>query len=148
MSEKPDFLMQTYIRCTHDALWTALTDPDQMSAYHFMAGKVTHDAGAYTYIRPDGFPMLVQKTLEATPKSRIEATFEPKWDEGIPASRTVFLLIAEGDHMKLVIEHYSLAMPVVAGQGVADGWERWASGLKTFLETGAATKFFVEGAMA
>jgi hypothetical protein len=43
--------------------------------------------------------------------------------------------------MKLVIEHYDLHFPVVPGEGVADGWERWAAGLKTFLETGAAARF-------
>lgn len=146
MTDKPDFLMQTYIRCTQDALWEALTDPAQMSQYHFMASDVVKDGDSYSYNLPHG-PMLVCKTISETPKSRIEATFEPKWEDGIPASRTVFLLIPEGDHMKLVIEHYNLAMPVVAGEGVADGWERWAAGLKTFLETDTATKFFVEGAM-
>ncbi len=148
MSEKPDFLMQTYIRCTQDALWEALTDPEQMAAYHFMASDVAHEDGAYIYKTPDGHTMLTTKILKTEPKSRIEATFEPGWEPGIPASKQVFLLIPEGDHMKLVIEHYNLAFPVVAGEGVADGWERWASGLKTFLETGQATKFNTAGEMA
>lgn len=148
MSDKPDFLMQTYIRCSHDALWEALTDPDRMGAYHFMASEVRLEDGTYDYITPDGHSMLKTKTLKVEPKSRIEATFEPGWEPGIPPSRQVFILIPEGDHMKLVIEHYDLNFPVVAGEGVADGWERWASGLKTFLETGEAKKFFAEGAMA
>lgn len=40
---KPDVMMQTFIRCTQDALWDALTDPQSMAAYHFMCerGKVT-----------------------------------------------------------------------------------------------------------
>ncbi len=145
---KPDFMMQTYIQCSHDALWEALTDPGRMGAYHFMCSKVTHDDGVYSYILSDGNPMLVTRTLKADPKSRIEATFEPKWDENpIPASRTVFLLIPETGHMKLVVEHSDLAFPVVPGEGVADGWERWASGLKTYLETGQTQRFNEQGAL-
>jgi DNA-binding transcriptional ArsR family regulator/uncharacterized protein YndB with AHSA1/START domain len=144
---KPDFMMQTYIRCTQDALWDALTDPAQMTAYHFMASEVVKEGDTYLYNTPGG-RMLECKTLLTEPKSRIEATFEPKWEPGIPTSRTVYLLIPEAGHMKLVIEHYDLAFPVVPGEGVADGWERFASGLKTYLETGAATKFFTAGALA
>ena len=145
--EKTDCMMQTYIRCTQDAHWDALTGPAQMAAYHFMASEVVREGDTYLYNTP-GRRMLECKTLKAEPKSRIEATFEPKWEPGIPASRTVYLLIPEADHMKLVIEHYDLAFPVVPGEGVADGWERFASGLKTYLETGAATKFFTAGALA
>ncbi len=147
MAQRPDFLMQTYIRCTHDALWDALTDPQKMGAYHFMASEVEHTDGAYIYRTPDGGTMLTTKTLKVEPKSRIEATFEPGWEDNIPASKQVFILIPEGDHMKLVIEHYDLAFPVVPGEGVADGWARWAAGLKTYLETGTIQKF-AEGTAA
>ena len=37
---KPDFMMQTFIRCSQDALWDALTEADQISAYHFMCNEV------------------------------------------------------------------------------------------------------------
>ena len=138
---KPDFMMQTYIRCTHDALWDALTDPAQMTAYHFLAKEVAQTGETYTYRTADGATMMQARRLKTEPKSRIEQTFEPHWEPDIPASRTVFLLIPETGHMKLVIEHYDLHFPVEPGEGVADGWERWASGLKTYLETGEARKF-------
>ncbi|MEO0694159.1 MAG: SRPBCC domain-containing protein, partial [Pseudomonadota bacterium] len=101
----------------------------------------------YTYHTPDGGTMMVARTLATDPKSRIEATFEPHWEPGIPASRTVFLLSPETGHIKLVIEHYDLHYPVVPGEGVADGWERWAAGLKTYLETGKAIRFNEQGAV-
>ncbi len=145
---KPDFMMQTYIRCSQDALWDALTDPEQMAAYHFMAEAVRKDDDRYTYVRPDGGTMLECRTIRVDPKSRIESTFEPKWDADVPASRTVFLLVPEEGHMKLVIEHYDLHFPVVPGEGVADGWERWAASLKTWLETGDAARFSEEGMSA
>ncbi|MCV3270431.1 ArsR/SmtB family transcription factor [Roseobacter sinensis] len=138
---KPDFMMQTFIRCTHDALWDALTDPEQMSAYHFLAARVVKQGDTYVYEHADGSRMLTCKTLEITPKSRIAATFEPGWDETLQPSRQVFLLVPEGDHMKLVIEHYDLTHPVVPGEGIHDGWARFASGLKSWLETGETVKF-------
>ncbi|MEJ6392332.1 SRPBCC domain-containing protein [Gymnodinialimonas sp. 2305UL16-5] len=142
---KPDFMMQTYIRCTQDALWDALTDPGQMSAYHFISPKITYAEGVYTYHTADGGTMMVARTLNTEPKSRVEQTFEPHWAPDISASRTVFLITPETGHMKLVIEHYDLHFPVVPGEGVADGWERWAAGLKTFLETGEARRFNEKG---
>ncbi len=138
---KPDFMMQTYIRCSLDALWEALTDPDQMAAYHFLCPKVTREGDTYSYFLPDGSKMLVNKILKSEPKTRIEATFEPHWEGEVPASRQVYLLTPEEGHIKLTIEHYDLHFPVVPGEGVADGWERWAAGLKTYLETGTPTRF-------
>lgn len=138
---KPDFVLSTYIRCTQDALWDALTDPDAISAWHFVSPKVTRQGNAFTYLTPEDGTMMVCRTLEVEPKRRIVSTFEPHWAEGIPASRTVFHLIPEARHMKLVVEHFDLHFPVVPGEGVADGWERWASGLKTYLETGTPARF-------
>jgi DNA-binding transcriptional ArsR family regulator/uncharacterized protein YndB with AHSA1/START domain len=79
---KPDFMMQTFIRCTQDALWDALTRADQMAVYHFMCNEVHGDAlpGNVTrFVRPDGADMLKQVTTEMDPKSRIAMTFEPVW---------------------------------------------------------------------
>jgi DNA-binding transcriptional ArsR family regulator len=77
---KPDFMMQTFIRCSQDALWDALTKADQMAAYHFMCNEVHGDAipGNVTrFVKPDGDDMLRQVTSEMDPKSRIAMTFEP-----------------------------------------------------------------------
>lgn len=138
---KPDFMMQTFIRCTQDALWDALTDPAKMADYHFLARRVERAEDTYTYYFPDGAPMFHAREIEADPKSRIISTFEPQWDGGGAPSRTVFLIEPEGDHCRLTLEHYDLTFPVVPGEGVADGWARWAAGLKTWLETGTATRF-------
>ncbi len=142
---KPDFVMSTFIRCTRDALWEALTDPGQMARYHFLATRVVHEGDTYDY-RSGDQPMLVTRTLEIEPKSRIVATFEPKWEGGGAPSRTVFLISAEGDHCALTLEHYDVTFPVVPGEGIHDGWARWAAGLKTWLETGEAVRFRQEPA--
>lgn len=145
MTDKPDFVMQTYIRCTLSALWEALTNPIEMTKYHFMAKEVTQDGDTYTYKTPDGSAdMMYARTIEETPKTRIEATFEPRWDGGGDPSRTVFVMREEGEFCSLMLEHYDLTFPAVHGEGVADGWARWSAGLKSYLETGEAIKFMPE----
>ena len=141
---KPDYMMETYIDCTEDALWEALTDPAQMTAYHFAADRVALEGDTYVYYLPDGQVMMKNRKLNVTPKTRIEATFEPVMEDNVPASRQVYILAQEGGYMKLTVEHYNLHFPVEPGRGVADGWPRWAAGLKSYLETGKVVKFVVE----
>lgn len=138
---KPDFMMQTFIRCSQDALWDALTKADQIAAYHFACNEVRGDAtpGNVTeFIKPDGDPMLRQVTTEMDPKTRIAMTFEPLFmGPNAPASHMVYLIEPQGEACKLTIEHYDMA----PGQdGFAEGWARLAASLKSYLETGAALK--------
>ncbi len=138
---KPDFVMQTFIRCTQDALWDALSDPAAMAAYHFMCDRVDGEAkvgGTLTWVMPDGNTMLVQKPTLVEPKTRIEATFEPRFfGPDAPASRMAFLIEPQGENCKLTIEHYDLPP---GQEGVAEGWSRLAASLKSWLETGAGLK--------
>lgn len=138
---KPDFMMQTFIRCTQDALWDALTQADQMAAYHFMCNEVRGDAipGQPTdFIKPDGDVMFRQVTTQTDPKTRIATTFEPYFfGEDAPHSHMVYLIEPQGDICKLTIEHYDMAP---GQEGFAEGWARIASSLKSYLETGVAMK--------
>ena len=145
---KPDFMMQTFIRCTRDALWDALTDATQMGNWHFLSPKVEEQGDTLIYYTPDDHVMMKARTLKLDPKSRIEATFEPNWEGGGDPSRSVFLIDEEGPHCRLTVEHYDLTFAVVPGEGVHDGWHRWAAGLKTWLETGEAARFNEAGALA
>ena len=138
---KPDFMMQTFIRCSQDALWDALTKADQMAAYHFMCNEVRGDArpdNVTEFIKPDGEAMLRQVTTEMDPKTRIAMTFEPLFmGPNAPASHMVYLIEPQGETCKLTIEHYDMA----PGQECfAEGWARLASSLKSYLETGKAMK--------
>ncbi len=138
---KPDFMMQTFIRCTQDALWDALTKDDQMAAYHSMCNEVHGDitkGEAMDFIRPDGSRMLRMAATEIDPKSRIAMTFEPNFGgTDVTTSNMVYLIEAQGETCKLTIEHYD----VPAGQeAVAEGWARIASSLKSWLETGVGIK--------
>jgi DNA-binding transcriptional ArsR family regulator/uncharacterized protein YndB with AHSA1/START domain len=134
--KKPDFVMETLIRCTQDALWDALTKADQMAAYHYHCRAARGDAapgGTTEFLRADGSTMLTQRTLAIEPKSRIEMSFEPNWGDSSASSRVVFRLAAEGALCKLTCEHYDLPPEQM---GVREGWMRWGSSLKSWLETG------------
>ncbi|MEO0854912.1 MAG: metalloregulator ArsR/SmtB family transcription factor [Cyanobacteria bacterium J06648_11] len=137
----PDFVHQTMIRTTQDALWDALTRADQVAKYHFACSAAEGDAvegQPMRMLRADGSTMLTQSTLSLDPKSRIEMTFEPNWFEtDNTPSRIVFLIAVEGETCKLTCEHYG----IVPGQeGVREGWARHIASLKSWLETGHAIK--------
>ncbi len=141
MTEKPDFRMETYIQCTQDALWDALTDVDQAVQYNFVATACERDGNSMIYRTPDGSVMLICTETELTPKTRIDSTFEPHWagpDVPLEKSRFVYLIEPKSEFCHLTLEHYNIP----AGQeGVADGWHRTLAGLKTFLETGTTVKY-------
>lgn len=141
---KPDFMMQTFIRCSQDALWDALTKADQMAAYHFMCNEVRGDArpdNVTEFIKPDGDPMLRQVTTEMDPKTRIAMTFEPLFmGPNAPASHMVYLIESQVETCKLTIEHYDMAP---GQEGFAEGWARLAASLKSYLETGTALKMAI-----
>ncbi|WP_375281042.1 metalloregulator ArsR/SmtB family transcription factor [Pseudooctadecabacter sp.] len=138
---KPDFMMQTFIRCTQDALWDALTQADDMARYHFACNTVQGNVAVgetTTFIFPNGEAMLRQVTTALDPKSKIAMTFDPLFmGPDAPPSHMVYLIEAQDDTCKLTIEHYDMAP---GQEGFAEGWARLAASLKSFLETGAPLK--------
>ncbi|WP_147125562.1 ArsR/SmtB family transcription factor [Shimia ponticola] len=138
---KPDFVMQTFIRCSLDALWDALTDPDEMANYHFLAQAIRKEGDTTHFEFEAGQPMMRARDIRLDPKSRIEQTFEGLWEGAGEPSRYVYHLKEEGDVCSLTLEHYDLTFPVAYGEGVADGWARLLAGLKTYLETGETVRF-------
>lgn len=138
-NSKPDFVHQTAIRCSQDALWDALTQPEQIAAYHFMAHDVQPEAdGGHAYLRADGSLMLRQGPPTLTPKTRIEQSFEPHFSDAPGAhSRVVFIIQPEGAHCLLTCEHYAIPE---GHEGVREGWARHVASLKSWLETGQPIK--------
>ncbi|MEO1330888.1 MAG: helix-turn-helix domain-containing protein [Pseudomonadota bacterium] len=143
MSEKPDFVIQTFIKCGRDALWDALTDPERIAAHHFAANAAeATPEGGHRVLTPEGAPMLTQKLIRAEPKSRLELSFEPHWfGPDAPASKIAFLIEEEGSGVdavcKLTCEHYALPP---GQEGVREGWARHLASLKSWLETGRPIK--------
>ncbi|MEO1548972.1 MAG: metalloregulator ArsR/SmtB family transcription factor [Pseudomonadota bacterium] len=145
MDLKPDFMMQTFIRCTQDALWDALTKADLVHHYDFLDTDVAGDLltpGDRQAHTAEGMGEVVAMTLlSIDPKSRIEVRFEPNWDDQKAHSRCVYLIEVQGPACKLTVEHYSIPK---GHEDVAEGWARTLSGLKTWLETGQDVRFGFE----
>ncbi|MGB1234786.1 MAG: ArsR/SmtB family transcription factor [Planktomarina sp.] len=141
MTNKPAFMMQTFISCTQDALWDALTDADAHKNFVFVSDDTSRDGNQVVYKGADGTTMLVCTETELTPKTRIDSTFEPRWagpDVPLEKSTFAYIITPQPDACMLTLEHYNIP----AGQeGIADGWSRTISSLKSWLETGTVTKF-------
>ncbi|MCR9086741.1 MAG: metalloregulator ArsR/SmtB family transcription factor [Rhodobacteraceae bacterium] len=136
--QKPEFVMQTYIRCTRDALWDALRDADAVPHFHFMAARAERDGAKLTYFHENGEAMLVCEDLELDPKARMVQRFLPQGDPNVKPSRVVMMIDEEGPHCRLTVEHFDLTY---GPEGVANGWSRTIDGLKTWLETGQDAHF-------
>lgn len=138
---KPDFMMSTFIHCSQDALWHALTDADANAHYNFVAGSCEREDNRLIFRTPDEALMLICTETHLEPKTRIDSTFEPHWagpDTPLQASRFVYLIAPQAAFCRLTLEHYNIP----AGQeGLADGWERTLAGLKTWLETGKSVRY-------
>ncbi|MCG3267193.1 SRPBCC domain-containing protein [Yoonia sp. I 8.24] len=139
MTDKPKFMMQTYIRCTQDALWDALTNPDVFQHYDFLQQTAKRDDDKVTYMMPDGSVTLYARDLEVTPKTKLVTTFEPTWEPDAPPSKITYEIAVEGDFCCLTILHEDLNNDPSDGTG--DGWVRSLAGLKTWLETGEPAHF-------
>ncbi|MGR3492187.1 MAG: ArsR/SmtB family transcription factor [Shimia sp.] len=142
---KPDIVMQTYIRCSLDALWAALTEPEEIAKYHFLTDLVERDGDTLHYEFAPGQPMLRNTNISLTPKTHIEQTFEGMWEGAGAPSRFVYHLREEGEVCSLTLEHYDLTFVAEPGEGTFDGWARLFAGLKTYLETGETVRFRQSG---
>ncbi len=136
---KPDFMMETYIRCTQDALWDALTSAEAVANYDFLGQSARREGDTLIYSTPDGFETLHSREITLDPKTRIVTTFEPKWEPDAKTSEVTYLIAVEEEYCKLTVEHRGLAHD--PSSGTADGWVRTLSGLKTWLETGQPMHF-------
>lgn len=132
---KPDFILETFIKTTQDALWDALINPDKTQLYYFGTRlKSTLQPGApFQYEGPDGKLLLDGEVLEIQPKSRIVSTFIGHWTEDRQASKVIFDLEPMGEVIKFTITHQDMDK---APSGVTTGWAQIASSLKSLLESG------------
>ena len=138
---KPDFVLETFIKTTPEALWDALTNGEKTPHFYIAHAKLHSDlkkGGRFDYHGPKGALMLGGEILAIDPPSRLDVTFEPSWGEERKASRCVYEIEQHGDACKFTILHYGLP---ASQSGVREGWAKIASALKTYLETGRPTQF-------
>ena len=136
--QTPDLVLETFIRCTQDALWEALTDAVVMGTFNCHADRAERDGDLITYLMPDGAPMLRMRDLDVTPKTRLEQTFEPLWEPGIEPGRVVQIVTPFDGYCALRVEHYNAGE---LADGYREGWSRDLAAMKTFLETGEVGLF-------
>jgi uncharacterized protein YndB with AHSA1/START domain/DNA-binding transcriptional ArsR family regulator len=140
MTERPNFVLETFIKTTPDKLWEALTSGDKTPLYYF-GTRLQSDlkpGSPFQYFQPDGSLMLDGEVVEIEPKTRIVSTFLPSWAKGATATRVTFGIEPMGDLCKFTITHHDIDK---APAGVTTGWSQIASSLKSLLETGEAITY-------
>ncbi|HLO99547.1 MAG TPA: SRPBCC domain-containing protein [Fimbriimonas sp.] len=133
-------VIQTYIRATPEAVWQAITNPDQTEKYYFdtRLDSTLAIGSPFRYIDPKGDVMLDGAVLECEPPLRLVCTMIPKWDgEAVDAGTVTYELFPMGDMTKVRLTHVGLpeGHPLIAE--TFSGWSYILAGLKTYLETGS-----------
>ena len=132
MANKPDFVLETYIRTTPKELWDAIVNPDKTQLYYYGSRVSPLQKGSpFRYVDPEGKSMLDGEVIDMVPEKRLETTFIPGWGDA-QKTRVVYELEPMGEVVKLTLTHYEIDK---AG-GAAEGWQLIFAGLKTYLETG------------
>lgn len=136
MPEKPDFVLETYIRTTPKALWDAITNPEMTQQYYYGGRVQAQDlrvGGRFYYLDPNGEMNLDGEILEIVPERKLVTTFKALWaPEGAP-TRVQYEIEQLGETCKLTLTHFDAA---ASKAGVESGWPLILAGLKTLLETG------------
>jgi DNA-binding transcriptional ArsR family regulator/uncharacterized protein YndB with AHSA1/START domain len=135
MADKPDYILETYIRTTPDALWEALTKPEWTKQYYY-GGSVQADlkvGGKFFYLDPDGEMNLDGEVVEIDPPKKLVTTFKALWAPEGQITRVMYEIEQLGEACKLTLTHFDAAKAMA---GVETGWPMIIAGLKTVLETG------------
>ncbi|MDZ4764827.1 MAG: SRPBCC domain-containing protein [Chloroflexota bacterium] len=149
MDQKVSHVFHVYIRTTPERLWQALTDGTITQHYYFntrIESKWSMGAG-YRYINADGSTLANGDVVEIDPPRRLVQTFYAQFAGEIAAaqpSRVVWEIEAKGDVCKLTLTHLELDPATQPIASMIEGWGQILSGLKTWLETGAALSLRIE----
>jgi len=135
MADKPNFVLETYIRTTPQALWDALTKPELTALYYYgtrIDSELTQ-GGPFRYRTGDGQVMLDGEVIEIEPLKKIVSSFIPSWAENSQPTLVTFAIEPMGEVVKFTITHHDYEK---ANAGIDTGWPVVVAGLKTLLETG------------
>ena len=135
MADKPNFVLETYIRTTPKALWDAIIDPEKTGLYYFGA-RVQADlrvGGQFKYSTPEGDVNLDGEIIEIIPEKKLVTTFKALWAPNGEPTRVMYEIEQHGETCRLTLTHYDYEK---SQANVDAGWPRVLAGLKTLLETG------------
>jgi DNA-binding transcriptional ArsR family regulator/uncharacterized protein YndB with AHSA1/START domain len=135
MADKSDYVLQTYIRTTQDALWDALINPDKTALYYYNSRIKTDlkPGSPFQYFDAEGGLMLDGEVVEVKPKTRLVTTFLAPWAENPKLTQVTFEIEPSGDLCKFTLTHHNYKD---SNAGADAGWKLIVDGLKTLLETG------------
>lgn len=136
MADKPDLILETYIRTTPRDLWDAIVNPDKTQHYYY-GSRIDADlrvGGRIDYLDESGAPMLQGEILEIAPERKLVTTFIAPWAPGGKPTRVMYEIEPLGpETCKLRITHYDYE---ASRAEVESGWQIIMASLKTYLETG------------
>jgi uncharacterized protein YndB with AHSA1/START domain len=130
---------RVFIRATPEAIWDAITNPEFTQKYFYgmsisLVGdrRITHT--------PDGDELSNEAVIEKDPPRKLVHEWQSNWDPDMgaePASRVTWEIEQGDDGVSLLtVVHDKLESSPKTAAGVAGGWMRVLSGLKTLVETG------------
>jgi len=136
------FVYVTYIRTTPEKLWSALTDVEFMKQYWFGTYCESQwTAGStWKHLSADGQTFDTGEIVEAEPPRRLVIRWQSRHKPELEAegdSRCTFELERSGTAVKLSITHSIEREASKLIAGVAGGWPKVISNLKSLLETGS-----------
>ncbi len=135
------FVYETYISTTPEKLWKALTDP-KMTEKYWQHENVSdwRQGSRWEHRRTDKSRTLdmVGKVIESHPPRRLVISWALPADEGREDQHSRVTLDIEpyGGIARLTVTHDRLEPGSRMQEGIADGWPKVLSSLKSLLETG------------
>ena len=134
---------QVFIKATPEQIWDAITKPEFTEKY-FYGSRADYDlrpGGKFRSFAGDSDDVMVDgEVLESDPPRKLVHTWKSFWSPDMAAeepSRLTWQIEAqEGGTTLLTVVHDQREGAPKTAAGVAGGWMRVLSGLKTLLETG------------
>jgi uncharacterized protein YndB with AHSA1/START domain len=133
-------VFEIYIKTTPEALWDAITNPEQRRKYNFGVGVESDwtPGSSYTSVHPHaGGPLGEGTNLEVDRPNRLVQSFTALWSDAVKdegESRVTWEIEQVEDSCRLTVTHDQLREG--ANDELFGGWPMILSGLKTLLETG------------
>ncbi|HTR33882.1 MAG TPA: SRPBCC family protein [Gaiellaceae bacterium] len=128
-----------FIKATPEQIWDAITKPEWTARY-FYGAQITVVPDGYRSVGPDGASWGESAVAEFDPPRRLVHGWKSMYDPELAAeeeSRVTWEIEPQDDGVCLLtVTHDQLEGAPKTAEGVAGGWMRVLSGLKTVLETG------------
>ena len=139
VQEKTAQVYQVFIKASPEQIWDAITKPEFTERY-FYGSRIETSPERRVSMAPDGSNRGDDATIEFDPPRRLVHEWRSLWDPEAapePTSRVTWKIEPGEDGVSmLTLVHDQLEASPKTAEGVAGGWMRVLSGLKTLLETG------------